>query len=141
MVKFKLIPEVHLILRRDDRILMLRRFNTGYEDGNYSLVAGYVDGGETFREAMAREAYEEAGLRLEAERLNLVHCMHRNSDEERLSLFLEPQEWRGEPVNREPHLCDDLSWFPIHRRPANTIAYIETATDLVLDGRPYSEFG
>ena len=120
---------------------MLRRFNTGYEDGNYSLVAGYVDGGETFREAMAREAYEEAGLRLEAERLNLVHCMHRNSDEERLSLFLEPQEWRGEPVNREPHLCDDLSWFPIHQRPANTIAYIETAIDLALDGRPYSEFG
>ena len=120
---------------------MLRRFNTGYEDGNYSLVAGHVDDGETFREAMAREAYKEAGLRLEAERLNLVHCMHRNADEERLSLFLEPQEWRGQPVNREPHLCDDLSWFPIHQRSANTIAYIETAIDLVLDGRPYSEFG
>ncbi len=34
---FKLIPTSHLILLRSNKILLLRRFNTGYEDGNYSV--------------------------------------------------------------------------------------------------------
>jgi hypothetical protein len=28
--RFKIIPEVHLFLERDGRLLMLRRFNTGF---------------------------------------------------------------------------------------------------------------
>ena len=141
MEKFKLIAEVHLVLIRDGQIPILRRFNTGYEDGNYSVVAGHVDGAETFRAAMAREAWEEAGLELAPETLNLMHCIHRQSEQERLSLFFQPQSWHGEPVNREPHLCDDLSWFPLDRRPANTIPYVDGAIRHIQAGRVYSEFG
>ena len=60
MERFKLVVAVHLILIENGKILLLRRYNTGYEDGNYSLVAGHIDGNESVIQAMQREALEEA---------------------------------------------------------------------------------
>jgi 8-oxo-dGTP diphosphatase len=53
---------VHLFFLRDKQILLLRRFKTGYEDGNYSVVAGHVDTGESVTQAAIREANEEVGV-------------------------------------------------------------------------------
>lgn len=55
---------VHLFLVKDDKILLLRRSNTGYEDEMYSIVAGHIDGDEDAKTAMIREAREEAGIEI-----------------------------------------------------------------------------
>jgi 8-oxo-dGTP diphosphatase len=139
--RFKLIPDVHLYLRSGNSILVLRRFQTGYRDGNYCLVAGHVDGNETYRAALAREASEEAGLSIDVKDLILVHTMHRMAGEERMSLFFETKNWQGEPANMEPDKCDDIGWFGLDSMPENTVPYVAIAIRHILSGNNYSEYG
>ncbi len=142
----KVVPASYLVLRKDGKILLLRRFNTGYEDGNYSVVAGHVDAGETFTSTIVRESKEEAGIDVDPADLRVVHVMHRDSGEsdglnERVDVFLEANAWQGEIENKEPHKCDDLSWFDMTDLPENVIPYIRKAVECIRDGVFYSEYG
>lgn len=141
MTRFRLIPEVHLLLTRGSELLLSRRFNTGYEDGKYSVVAGLVDGNEPARSAICREAQEEAGLLIDPRDLEFCHVMHRSSDEERISLFFLARRWSGEPRNLEPHKCSDLSWFSIDNLPENLVPFVRQAITYISAGTVYSEYG
>ena len=71
----------------NEKILLLRRKNTGFFDGSYSVIAGHIDETETATHAIEREAMEEAGITVDNDSLRLVHTMHRKSTEERIDLF------------------------------------------------------
>ena len=136
-----MIAAAYLILVRDGKILLLRRENTGYEDGNYGMVSGHAEGGESMRRVMVREAQEEAGIGIKPEELTLKITMHRLADSERVDFFFETKKWQGEIVNREPQKCSDLSWFPIDKLPANTIPYIRQTVEAYRNGTNYLEIG
>jgi 8-oxo-dGTP diphosphatase len=139
------IPASYLFLERDNRILLLRRSNTGYEDGNYSLIAGHVEANESFSQCIMREAEEEAGILLNPKDLTVVHVMHRNSGldkrHERIDVFFTAADWKGSISNKEPQKCDDLSWFPKDSLPSNIIPYIKQAIQHIAKQENYSEYG
>jgi len=140
--RFKIIPAVYLMLIKDGQTLLARRFQTGYEDGNYSLPAGHLDGGETLTEAIIREAKEEIDVVLEKEDLELKHIMHRKApNHERADLFFTAKKWQREPKIMEPNKCDDLNWFALDKLPKNIIPCVQSAIELSLAGQFYSEFG
>lgn len=86
--RFKLITDVHVFLKNDkDKILMLRRENTGYEDGNYSVIAGHLDGHEEVIEAAIREAKEEAGIEIRFIDIKVVGIMHRKENDKEFPFF------------------------------------------------------
>jgi len=139
--RFKLIAAVHLLLIKEGSILLLRRFNTGYEDGNYSVPAGHLDGGEKASDAMMREAKEEAGITIAPKDLSMVHVMHWLGDDERMQFFFFAKKWQGEIKNMEPEKCDNLEWFSINDLPKNMVPYVRAAISHYLNNNNFSEFG
>lgn len=53
-------PVVIVLVTDGDRLLLGR--SPGWPDGMYSLLAGFVEPGETLQAAAAREVYEESGI-------------------------------------------------------------------------------
>lgn len=139
------IPAVYLVLITDNKILLLRRFNTGFEDGKYSMIAGHVEDSESCIQSMVREAKEEADIQIRPEDLKLVHIMHRhksmNESTERIDMFFQATNWQGEIKIMESNKCDDLSWFDLDNLPENTLFYVRRAIKNIERGIYYSEFG
>jgi len=132
---------VHLLFFREDQVLLLRRFNTGYADGQYSVPAGHLDGGETVLAAARREAQEETGLRLDMAEIVFSSVVHRMEEEERVDFFVLVRQWQGEPVNTEPDKCDELRWVNVHELPDNIIPYVKKAIRNHQAGIVFHEFG
>ena len=61
--RFTYIGSSYLFLIKDNKILLQRRFQTGFMDGFYGVPAGHLDGSETAREGCAREIKEEINKR------------------------------------------------------------------------------
>ena len=141
--RFKIIPAVYLFLRKHNEVLLLKRAGSGYQDGNYSVLAGHLDGNELASTAMCREAKEEAGITVKSNGLRLVHISHRlngSAEQERIDIFFEAWKWQGEIINAEPNKCDELKWFPIDNLPVNTIPHVRLVLEKVLSGEYYSEY-
>jgi 8-oxo-dGTP diphosphatase len=132
---------VHLLLFRGDQILLLRRFNTGYADGQYSVPAGHLDGDETVTSAAIREGEEETGVLIEASDILFSSVMHRKDGDERVDFFVYIHKWQGEPVNAEPDKCDELRWANFNELPLNTIPYVRKALQNHLRNVRFDEFG
>jgi len=136
--RFKTCVASYLILKNKDKVLLSLRGNTGYKDGYWGLVSGHVEKGESAKQAIIREAHEEAGLILDPKNLKFITIMHRKSERENIDIFFEADKWQGEIINKEPYKIKKLEFFHINALPSNLIDYIHK---VFIEEKYYFEIG
>ena len=140
--KFTIRVAVWLILEQDGKVLLMRRYNTGYKDGEYTAPAGHVEEDEGATAAMIREAKEETNIVLYQEHLTVGHITHRKCpDREYIDMFFVASNWEGTPENMELNKCDDMEWFDVDNLPDNTLDNVVFALKSVKDNMHYGELG
>jgi 8-oxo-dGTP pyrophosphatase MutT (NUDIX family) len=87
--RHKVTPAVFIaVFDKESRILLQRRYNTGYMDGFYDFPSGHVEANESLKDSAARELKEETSLLVFPESLQLIHINQNNSEEKNLILIL-----------------------------------------------------
>lgn len=140
--RHKLVVAVYVVVADGEKILMMRRHNTGYMDGKYSLPAGHLDGGESATTAASRELQEELGIKTKSKDLMFLAVDHRldqQSGHERVHFFFEIKQWQGDPVNTEPEKCDDIAWFDRNKLPSNIAPEVKVVLEKIDSGQTYCE--
>jgi 8-oxo-dGTP pyrophosphatase MutT (NUDIX family) len=138
--RHKEIVDVHLLLLRDDAVLLARRSGTGYADGLLHAPSGHLEDGEDVRNAMIREAREEIGLELAPDELDAVLVMQHRAPHGRARIgwfFVARHGSGGEPFNREPDKCSELGWYPLDALPDDMVAYCRAGIDAYRAGHRF----
>ena len=91
---------VYLVLIQNNQLLMMKRANTGFQDGMYSVPAG---------------------------KLKHTNVLHRYSSEGTVAMdfFIHLHEFSGNLCNMEPEKCDEIAWVSLDAIPKNTIPYVK----------------
>jgi 8-oxo-dGTP diphosphatase len=138
--RFTMTPAVFIIVEKNNEILLLRRSNTGYADGMYTLPAGHVEAGESIIQSAVRELKEETGLHVDEANMSIDHIMYRNTDRSSIYFFLKATKYTGDVENRESEKHDELLWVKKSHFPENMLEYILVAMKKGNDNIYFSEY-
>ena len=131
---------VNLVLFSGNKICLMRRYNTGWNDGKYALMGGHVNDEENPIKAVIREAEEELGIYIKESDLNHLYTMAVKPDH--IYLYFGCKAFDGIITNNEPHQCDDISFFDINNLPENIIDADRIALNNIFNSnQKYCEFG
>lgn len=136
---------VNLVLIKKDptsgrkEILLQLRQNTGYMDNMYDFAcSGHVDKGETFTQALVREAREEIGITVKEKDLKFLATTH-HSDGDHVLLYFSPITYEGTPTVCEPEECGGLLWADMNNLPENIIPYVANVLECIKIGIQYDD--
>jgi len=138
MAKVKSLVKSRLILEKNGKILLLlQRKSNG---GAYTLVGGNLEPGETAKETLVRESWEEAGLKINKSDLVFVHALHKvKGGENRVILFFQALHWSGNIRAKETDKFKSLEWFPINKLPGRIKPSVKIVLNRHYAGASYTE--
>lgn len=122
---------VHMIITKNNKILLQKRKGSKLWPGYYALPAGHIDEGETQYDALVREAQEELGIIIDLKKiLNSYVVLRRNyfeidgkQLEPYIDYYFDIDQFKGVPKIMEEDKCEELIWADINNLPEPFINY------------------
>ena len=123
----RLAPAIIVAVERDDEILLGR--GPQFPPGIYSVIAGFVEPGESVEDAVRREVREETGVEVEEVRYFASQPWPYPH-----SLMLGFQaRWRSGELRIDPAELEDAAWFPRDAMPMLFPGNVSIAQWLIRD--------
>lgn len=138
MSKHSLVVYVCLLLEKDNKVLLLKRANTGWMDGFWHVPGGGLEENESLAHAVVREAYEELDIIVDHTKVKLMYVMHLNK--QAMGFYFITPEWKGEPKNNEPDQASEIAWFDLNELPEQMSPFARKVIDTYKLGTNYSYF-
>lgn len=136
----------HLIIQNKTKILLIKRSNSAtFYPGYWHCVTGKMEQGETPKQTIIREAYEEAGLNINPELGTVISVKTKNLLNPKLiskdlSLFFVTKNLESDPLNKETMLHDEIAWFDFNALPQPMIPVVQFGIEHYFQGKSYGEF-
>lgn len=125
---------VHTLFLRGAQVLLLRRVDTGFMDGHYTLPGGHRQHRETIVDAAVRECREEVGVGVRSIRPVAVLPYAGGAN-----FIFEALAWEGAPCVAEPTQCDVVTFAPSDALPTPVAPFVHTALRCRREQRWYHE--
>ena len=114
-------PSIIVAIRKNDQILLAK--HARHRSGLYTVLAGFVEVGETLEQAVAREVMEESQIRIK----NLRYVASQPWPFPHSLMLAYMADYNGGEINIDRHELLDAQWFrydqlPINLPPPGTVA-------------------
>ena len=108
----RLSPAIIVAVRKDDQLLLAhnKRFRSGY----YSVLAGFVEPGETLEDCVGREVYEEVNIKVK----NIRYFGSQPWPFPNSLMVAFTAEYAGGTIKVNRDEIIDAAWFPAHNLPS-----------------------
>lgn len=144
-MRYRTLSAIFLIIVKDNKVLLQKRENTGYEDGKYDVaVSGHVEEKESLKEAVIRESFEEIGIKMDKQNIEFVTLIHKKDTDYHnvyMNVYFTVHSFEGDPFIKEPNKCSELKWVDLNELPSNLIKERKIALNKFLTGEVYDEVG
>jgi 8-oxo-dGTP diphosphatase len=142
-MKHLVAPSVNVFVIKDRQVMLSRRANTGWMDGQLCAPGGHVKIGEAPLSAIVREIKEELGVTVEANDLEFLCVAARNaSPTEYVAYEFVIRSAAYDFFNAEPEKCSELVWVDLDNLPVDIIPDFREIIDRALiDNQKFLQIG
>lgn len=105
------------ILNPKNEVLLLHRIST-HANGTWAPPGGYIEFGESFKEASKRELKEELDLDIDdVEIVGVCNNVYPEEGKHVIAIEVKAHQFAGEPKLMEPEKHSEFRWFSLNNLP------------------------